>query len=236
MPDRAPVYELPYALLNPDVDITLLQQDYRTLMQVVPPVDIVLTDPPYIGYGGMLSLEASGVLPTQPLETIWPVWSFMWQWFPLLLSRVRRALWFTCDYRYLPFYRAGVPAALTIQDWPLPQSEACLVHVGPRPVACPSDKAMALFRCGTDSPEAFWAGLLAATPGGPPGLVLDPFCGTGSGLRAAVRAGYRVVGIEENAEVFAALQVAMRPLTMGHSRHGRPIGLYSGLAGPGQET
>lgn len=215
--------------------ITLIEHDYRTMIPHLPPVDVVLTDPPYVWYDGMLAFDAQGYLDDNPVEAVWPVFTWMWQWVPLLLARVRQTVWLTSDRRYLPFYRHFLPATLTMTDWPVLDDgtgQAHLVHIGPAPLPCPPPATLAAYRYGSDSPVAFWAGLLAATPTSG-GVLLDPFCGTGSALEAGVEAGYRVVGIEHRHDTFARLQ---RRMIAVDARQAATNGVSSGLTGPSKET
>ena len=224
-------YEHPEPLVDPSAHVTLFAKDYRTMLPLLPPVDVVLTDPPYMWYVGLCAMDARNDIADQPIEGVWPVYAWFWAWYPLLLARVRRALWFTTDRRYLRFYQGMTTPNLTMTVWPLTE-EARLVHIGPTPLPCPPAEVLAQYRYGSDSPVGFWAGLLAATPGAG-GLLLDPFCGTGSALEAGLAAGYRVVGIEHEPRTFRRLQRRVQRIK---ARQTAREGVSSGPSGPGQET
>lgn len=208
-------YEHPEPIVDPADRITIIEQDYRLVLPLLPVCDVVLTDPPYMWYLGILDLEATGYYDKHPLAAVWPLYSWMAMWFPLMLARVRHAIWFTTDHRYLRFYRHFLTSNLIMQDWPLPYNdalEAHLVHIGPAAIPAPDGAVFAQYRYGPDSPVAFWTSLLAMTPGSR-GLMLDPFAGSGSGLEAGLAAGYRVVGVEHEPQAFRRLQQRMVRLT-----------------------
>ncbi len=200
----------------------VLAADVRTILPRLDLVDLTISDPPYPWFTALQRLEREhGTL--GPPETLYPVYTFLAQWFPFVLRRTTRAVWITTHRLYVPFYRALVPARAALGVWPTGVPDVCLLHVGPPLRAAPSPAVRALHRSGQDSPEAFWAALLALTPGTPPGLVFDPFCGTGSGLSAARRAGYRALGCEQDAAVLARLRLAQPAFVIGP-------------AGPSQES
>ena len=230
-------YEHPEAIVDPHDKITLIEKDYRLVLPLLPVCDVVLTDPPYMWYLGILDLEAKGYYARNPLAGVWPLYSWMAQWFPLLLARVKHAIWFTTDRRYLQFYRHFLSSHLTMQDWPLLYDktlEAHLVHIGPAPVEAPDEATLAQFQYGSDSPVAFWAGILRVTPG-EHGLLLDPFCGTGSALEAGLQAGYKVVGVEMEPRTFKRLQTRMIALS-GSACQDTMTSVYFGPTGPRTET
>jgi site-specific DNA-methyltransferase (adenine-specific) len=200
---------------------TLIHGDCRLMLPHLPPVDVVLTDPPYMTWETVAQEYAA--------HPLWSVTAMMQQWYPLVLQRTRVGLWMTTDRRYLPYY--ALPE-VTGRVWPLmptPVREPMLCYVG-RPLRQePSPALLGQFRYGQDSPVAWWAGLLALCPC-ERGVVLDPFCGTGSSLVAGLEAGYRVIGLERDEATYDRCRTRVRTCLNTLS------GVYSGPSGPGQET
>ena len=190
-------------MLTPHATRALIHGDCRLVLDTLPEIDVVLTDPPYVWSPLLCGLEDQGVNINGPEGLTWPVLVWMQQWYPLVCMRSKVGVWLTTDRLYLPYYALG---GWPVQRWAL--EPACdrvpwLCWIGKRPLlAEPTPETLALYRYGSDSPTAFWSALLALTPGDR-GILLDPFCGTGSTLVAGRQAGYRTIGIEQDAAIYA---------------------------------
>ena len=217
-------------LLADDQRVNIWRDDVRLLMPHVPRVDVVLSDPPYQWFTSMEDLEQQGKLADLHPAALFPVHTWMAQWLPFLLQRTAQAAWFTIDRRYLMFYRALVSPSVPMQSWPLPDyPNILLLRYALTPCGEVPEDVLALHRPGQDSPEAFWSALLQHASQ-PPGIVFDPFAGTGSALTAALRLGYRALGCETNLDIYLRLRTRVRACLNDLSL------LHSGPTGPHQEA
>lgn len=204
--------------------VRLIEGDCRQYIPALQPVDVVLTDPPYIWWNILMDAPQGA-----PDMLYWPIHAMVQQWFPLMLARVRVGVWMTTDRKYLPYY--DLPGMVRLL-WSLPSyqdREPVLVYIGKPPRADVPTAIREGYQYGQDSQSAWWRALLDLCPCDT-GVVFDPFCGTGSGLIAAVEAGYQAIGVECDPDIYQACARNVRACL-----HRQNL-LHSGPTGPRSET
>lgn len=162
---------------------------------------VLLTDPPYVIYNYITTLEKSGRMDPS-LDGVWmgenSNWTGVW-W-----TRMRKVLrddgvaWVFANVHYMGFYlRWAHLTQLPVRGiFPCPPAEFLLAfgRVSIAPTHATIIKAICETNTyGQNKPIPFLRALLAASP---PGVVFDPFAGLGSTLDAAALEGRRSVGIE----------------------------------------
>jgi site-specific DNA-methyltransferase (adenine-specific) len=180
--------------VSEDGRITIYHGDCREILPLLDPVDLVLTDPPYgVGFRGeewdaaipdwlpTARAVASVVVFTTAPVTLWdyprPDWVLCWAR-PASSSRSLLRGGFN---HWSPVVVYGTPKFPTDL-----LSLHAIAHASPAWIDHPSPKPIALMR---------WLAEHASNPGD---LILDPFMGSGTTLRAAADLGRRAIGIEIN--------------------------------------
>lgn len=183
-----------------DESVTLYHGDCREILPTIPGVDLVLTDPPYgVGFGyesyddnltawrGLMdflipwirSRAVMGILPACQIGQL--------DW----IYANHKPDWLICWYKGSPGHRSyigfndwepllvyGKPKGLSMHDYIQVRPES------PRPNGHPCPKPLE------------WAARLIARTTQGSSLVLDPFAGSGTTLKAAKNLGRMAIGVE----------------------------------------
>ena len=173
-----------------DSAVTIWHADCRDILPQLPPVDLVLTDPPY-GVGKEYASHDDTVValeqliplltPLSPKRLITCGIGNIWKYPP--------ADWVICWSKPNAMTRAAVANA---NIWEPVLVYGCkgfgvdgvTVSISPQPNGHPCPKPLRLF---------IWLIERASEMGN---LILDPFCGSGTTLRAAKDLGRKAIGIE----------------------------------------
>lgn len=205
--------------------VTLYHGDSRELLpQLVADVDLVLTDPPYANATSYASYDDT---PENLRELVASV-------VVACLQRTRRAL-ITCGVTNMHLYPVPtwvlawmIPAGAGRSPWGFSCWQPVLAY-GADPyleagLGCRPDAIVRVETSDVDGhpvpkPIDLWRWLLMRGSAVSSDLVLDPFCGAGTTLRAAKDVGRRAIGIELDAgycEV-AARQLAQQSLPVAYA-------------------
>ena len=190
---------------------TLWCGDARLLMSELPTSGMVLvSDPPYGAFRYITEMEKAGRMVFAD-DIAWQADVFAWvsQWFPDVRARCTAA-WLFCNVHYLGFYLRW--AELT--TWPC----LGLLRVGPSeyllhlsdvdPVGERAHvlEAVTANRYGHGKDLDMLRVLVRCSP---PGIVIDPFCGAGGTLVAALAEGREAIGIEVEPGTAARAKVSL---------------------------
>jgi hypothetical protein len=169
--------------------------------EALPPIAVVLMDPPYAAWRYITETIASHNLSLDH-DGLWQREIFGWvgQWFPTLRQRVTEDAvgWLFCNLHYLGFYLRWA----SFCGWPVRgifglQQDEFLLHLGAQPLSALAaqhvSEALQKNEYGQDKNLAMLDVLLLRSPAG---AVIDPFCGGGHTLLAARRQRRVSVGIE----------------------------------------
>lgn len=176
--------------------ITIFNADCRDVLPHLEPVDLVLTDPPY-GHGERWSGGTWAANPIYDMAFDWDAHAVDMPTIDLVLNAAPQAIVWGGNYYRLPPSRcwlAWVKTSLmpTMADFELAwtnfERPAKLYRENRNPDGKrehPTQKPVGLMR---------WCIEKAGVPDG--GLILDPFMGSGTTLRAAKDLGRKAIGIE----------------------------------------
>lgn len=172
--------------------ITIYNADCREILPSLPKVDLVLTDPPYFGREDMFSTEAvldvlNVLIPLSPAFVFWPCLADV----PLKPDAIH--IWHKSvpihphstignvaghHYERILAYGTGKRSEVFRVAAVMPNFAACIEECEPHPSQKPSELIKKLL------------GKVDAD------LILDPFMGSGTTLRAAKDLGRKAIGIE----------------------------------------
>jgi DNA modification methylase len=203
-----------------DGSVTIYHADALDLIPSLPLVDLVVTDPPYV-----IGAVSAGNIGTKAGGWGDMMNSARWfrDWYAMVYERLSLAgaMWTFCNWRSVPVVmRASADAKWSVssmlvwhKDWIGPGGT-----VGLRPayemVALMARENFSIPDRGlpdvwtemwashkpsghpAEKPVKLLSRIIAASGVAKGGLVLDPFCGSGSTLRAAKDQGLRAIGIE----------------------------------------
>jgi len=221
MPDVAVLPDPPLTLLHCTERVAIYSGSCFDLLTLqAPPSEldawapkVVLSDPPYASWQYLRDLQAQETAYDEEKDAVWLASTNWWwqRWFVPLRTRLHgadTAAWLFQHPHYMGFSLRWA----AFLEWPL---DALLSCNGTQPeyLLRFSDadrlgwargqqvlKAVALNAYGAGKSVEMLARLLAVSPAG---TVLDPFCGAGSTLEAALLCGRRAIGIEREPEIAA---------------------------------
>jgi site-specific DNA-methyltransferase (adenine-specific) len=104
--------------------ITIYHGDCREILPTLPPVDLVLTDPPYVGLTGGCEFKNGGVGPTLRVSrSIGDVWGASFEWLSLLTSVAPKQIISFTTHHAMHDYLAAAPGKLMlIGSWHKPNA------------------------------------------------------------------------------------------------------------------
>ncbi len=186
-----------------DDAVTIYQGDCREILPQLEPVDLVLTDPPYGMQYQSNYRTATAQLPLIRMDGEYPTWIFT-----ALQPRVAMLVWCRWDSLYV------IPKPVSLIAWDKGNCsagdlehafgrrwEACAFYPGPEHefITRPQDLIRVSRMTGAgilhpaEKPVEVMTFLMACHPGE---IILDPFMGSGTTLRAAKDLGRKAIGIE----------------------------------------
>jgi site-specific DNA-methyltransferase (adenine-specific) len=193
--------------------ITIYHGDCREVLPQLEPVDLVLTDPPY-GTGWVRGGKSAGVFEAVHEQPMWDIWKTDWI---ASLGVCKRAIFCPIskmkELDGIPLYwrktnpRPGGPTREAIMVSPTPWAMLNWE------LSCYNGDA-SLHPCEKPMPVMRWLVVGLSHPGH---IILDPFMGSGTTLRAAKDLGRRAIGIEieeKDCEI-AAKRLAQEVLKFG---------------------
>ncbi len=187
---------LPY-FTSADGSVTIWHGDCREILPTLARVDAVITDPPY----GVGIADWDGSVPYDLVQTFHDMTDGPILWFgasPMLqtdlasfpIAPQRVIVW------HVPFSLSRVAAHGMFYRWhPVYAWQMPKRHAGPSQdvISIPQDGHNGWFHPGT-KPIRLMCLLVGCAPDN--GVILDPFMGSGTTLRAAMDLGRRAIGIE----------------------------------------
>lgn len=182
---------------------------------------VVLTDPPYSAWKYIRELQDGETELSLQSDMYWTVnvweWVTQWWWPVRYAMRPDGVLWVFANQHYVGFYlRAAALTRVAFRAmFACPgERQEFLLSFGNEPIPRDGGQAVAAAlranTYGQGKDVAMLADILLASP---EGLVLDPFCGSGSTLEAAHRLGRLAVGVEIVPDACDRLEQAMRGWT-----------------------